>query len=162
MKSKTLLISSVLLVILLSFAACNSNSNNPSGGLIKAKWVTAEKTDNDTLFVQTSDVKKNTIIHFKYNIASRDSTFMAYELDGNIFVRANVCPPCGSIGFSLQKDVLVCDTCATKFNARTGNGTSGACVNYPKSSVAYETDSGKIIMKVNELIKAYQDTLRPG
>src|SRR4030043_492985 len=100
-KSKTILISSVLLVRLLSFAACNSNSNNPSSGLIKAKWVTAEKTDNDTLFVQTIDVKKNTIIHFKYNIASRDSAFMAYELDGKIFVRANICPPCGSIGFSL-------------------------------------------------------------
>ena len=88
--------------------------------------------------------------------------FMAYVLDGEIYVRANVCPPCQSVGFSLGKDVLICDRCATTFEARTGEGIEGACVDFPKASVPYEIIDGNIVMKGTDLIAAYQDTTEPG
>jgi hypothetical protein len=34
----------------------------------------------------------------------------------------------------LNKDVLVCDRCGTRFKAKSGDGIDGACVDYPKAS----------------------------
>jgi nitrite reductase/ring-hydroxylating ferredoxin subunit len=87
--------------------------------------------------------------------------FMAYVLDGEIYVRANVCPPCWSIGFSLDEDILICDRCATRFKAQTGEGISGACVGYPKAAVPYEINNGNIVMNSTALVAAYQDTIEP-
>ena len=88
--------------------------------------------------------------------------FMAYTLDGEIYVRANVCPPCRSIGFSLEEDILICDRCATTFKAKTGDGIKGACVDFPKASVPYEITDGNIVMRGDDLLAAYQDTVKPG
>ncbi len=87
---------------------------------------------------------------------------MAYVLDGEISVRANVCPPCRSIGFSLEEAVLICDRCATTFAAKTGKGIEGACVDFPKASVPYEVNGGNITMEDSDLIAAYQDTIESG
>lgn len=89
-------------------------------------------------------------------------TFMAYSLDGGIYVRANVCPPCHSTGFSLDEDILVCDRCATRFEAQTGEGITGACVDYPKASVIYEISDNDIVMHSTDLATAYQNTLEAG
>jgi nitrite reductase/ring-hydroxylating ferredoxin subunit len=88
--------------------------------------------------------------------------FMAYVLAGEIYVRANVCPPCRSIGFSLNEEILVCDRCATTFEAKTGEGIVGACVDYPKALVPYEIEDGNIVMSSTDLTTAYQDTIEPG
>ena len=88
--------------------------------------------------------------------------FMAYILDEEIHVRANVCPPCRSIGFSLEEDILICDRCATTFKAKTGDGIEGACVDFPKASLPYEIIDGSIVMRGNDLIVAYEDTVEPG
>jgi len=87
---------------------------------------------------------------------------MAYELGGKLYVRANACPPCWSVGFSLQRDILVCDTCRTTFKAKTGDGIEGACVDFPKASVPYEITDGNIVMGGDDLLAAYQNTLNPG
>ena len=87
---------------------------------------------------------------------------MSYLLNETIYVRANVCPPCKSIGYSLFEDVLVCDRCATTFEADTGDGIDGACVDFPKAEVPYETVSSSIVMDEADLIAAYEDTLSPG
>ena len=88
--------------------------------------------------------------------------FMAYVLDGEIHVRANVCPPCKSIGFSLGEAILICDRCATTFEAKTGEGIQGACVDFPKASVPYEVSDGNVVMEGTDLVAAYQDTIEPG
>jgi len=87
---------------------------------------------------------------------------MAYILDGKIYARANVCPPCRSVGFSLSGDILVCNSCSTKFKATTGEGVSGACVKYPKASVSYTISDGNVVMNKADLVTAYQNTLNPG
>ena len=130
---------------------------------VKATWVTPQVT-GDLVSVPLSEVEKNTIIHFKVAGASggKTTTYMAYNFDGALNVRANVCPPCRSIGFSLYKGTLVCDTCRTRFDAKTGEGISGACVSYPKAAVAYEITDGTVTMSVNDLLVAYQNTISPG
>jgi nitrite reductase/ring-hydroxylating ferredoxin subunit len=86
--------------------------------------------------------------------------FMAYVLGDTIYVRASICPPCRGKTYSLDGSTLVCDTCATTFDAKTGKGIAGACVNYPKAPVAYLISDGNIVMKTSDMIAAYQDTLK--
>ena len=136
-------------------------SNPRPDGLIKAKWIDAQ-VEGSTVAIPVDEVKSNWDTHFKIQVNGNTENFMAYYLNGTIFVRANVCPPCRSIGFSLDKDTLVCDRCATVFNASTGEGIKGACVNYPKASVKFKIVDGNIIMDEADLANAYQDTLKPG
>jgi len=150
----------VLLAMILSTAACSS-SNPQSNEPIKATWIEPQVA-GDTVSIPVSEVENNWNVHFNLKTQGEDMNFMAYVLDGEIFVRANVCPPCQSIGFSLEEAVLICDRCATTFKARTGEGIEGACVDFPKASVPYEVSDGNVVMKGTDLIAAYQDTTEPG
>ncbi len=114
----------VLLVMILSVAAC---SGQAQGSVVKPTWVKPQ-VSGETLSISASDVTNDTIVHFPVSMALGTENFMAYSLGGKVYVRANVCPPCRSVGFSLNGDRLVCQTCGTIFKAQTGDGVSGACV----------------------------------
>ena len=66
-----------------------------------------------------------------------------------------------SIGYSLEESTLICDRCATTFDAESGEGIQGACADYPKAQVSYEITDSNIMMKVDDLVLAYQNTLKP-
>jgi len=76
-----------------------------------------------------------------------------------VFVRSNVCPPCNSIGFTLEKDTLVCDSCGTVFDTATGAGIGGGCVSFPKESIPYTVSDGNIVMKLDDVIIAHEKTV---
>ena len=136
----------------------------PSGP-IKATWLQVQvDQDSQTVSLPVSELEDNWNIHFNLKTTEGDVNFMAYIFDDEIHVRANVCPPCKSVGFSLDanEDILICDRCATIFDAETGAGIEGACVDYPKASASYETSSGNLIIKGSDLLGAYQETLLPG
>ncbi|MFC2045721.1 Fe-S-containing protein [Chloroflexota bacterium] len=138
----------------------NPTPTQPSG-LIKATWI--EPQVNDTsVTIPLSEVEDNWITHFEIETGNGTQNFMSYILEGTTYVRANVCPPCKSIGYSLFGDILVCDRCATTFEATTGDGIDGACVDFPKAMVSYEITDGDIIMDEANLVTAYQNTLEPG
>ncbi len=148
----------ILFTIITSTAGCGNNNSEP----ILAAWVTVSET-SETVSIPVSVVNDNKMVHFLLEEGSNgEIAFMVYELNKEIYVRSNVCPPCRSVGFSLQEDILVCDTCATTFNAKTGDGIKGACVDFPKASVPYEIEDETIIMKQNDLIASYQNTIEPG
>ena len=134
--------------------------SKPSGP-IKAIWVDTQNA-NGTASIPLNEIEENWNIHFKYETQTETMNFMAYILDEKVYVRANVCPPCRSVGFSLDDDILVCDRCATLFEAKTGDGIKGACVNYPKASVPYKITDGKLIMNEADLITAYKETINRG
>jgi nitrite reductase/ring-hydroxylating ferredoxin subunit len=100
--------------------------------------------------------------HFRMATPGGQEVFMAYKLAGTYYVRASICPPCRSQSFSLTGETLVCDSCGTVFNARTGAGVSGACVNYPKTTAAFQSSGGTLTVKTVDLINAYNETLKPG
>jgi nitrite reductase/ring-hydroxylating ferredoxin subunit len=150
----------VLLAVILIIASCSS-SNPPSGDPISATWIEPQIAD-DTVSIRLSEVEDNWNVHFNVEIRAEDMNFMAYVLEGEIHIRANVCPPCQSIGFSLQEAILICDRCATTFDTETGEGIQGACVDFPKASVPYQIDGGNIVMSSADLAAAYEDTLEPG
>jgi nitrite reductase/ring-hydroxylating ferredoxin subunit len=132
---------------------------------IKATWITvAVDTDNQTVSIPISELEDNWDVHFKLETTQGDMNFMAYIFEGTAYVRANVCPPCRSVGFSLDESdgTLICDRCATVFNAETGAGVNGACVEYPKAAAPYEVSGGNLIIKGSDLMAAYEETLLPG
>ncbi len=142
--------------------ACPSPGGGGGGSAsIGATWIEPEIMD-DSVSIPTSEVENHRNVHFKVETDDRDMHFMAYVLNGQVHVRASVCPPCWGIAYSLDRDILVCDMCATTFSARTGDGIRGPCVNYPKAAVAYDAVAGSIVMSRADLSAAYEDTLEPG
>ena len=95
------------------------------------------------------------------NFFVNNMAFMAYLLDGKYYVRANVCVPCGSRSFTLQAGLLKCNSCGTIFSSTTGKGMSGvsACMSYAKKAVAYTIEGDNMVMTLDDLTTAYQDTL---
>jgi len=157
--SKIAVIGIILLGLILVAVACaGQEAQTP----VKATWIKPQVV-GDSVSIPVKEVNNDKIVHFSVPVSvGSEMAFMAYELDGKLNVRANVCPPCRSIGFSLSKDTLICDTCRTTFKAKTGDGISGACVSYPKAAVPYEISDGQVVMKGNALLVAYQNTIEPG
>lgn len=160
MKPKNVLITMLLAGLILVAAGCTGGSDTPSGP-VKAKWITATVSGNQVSIPQ-SDVDTYTNVHFNVPTSYGQLAFMAYNLNGETYVRANVCPPCNSIGFTLNDGILVCDSCGTTFEAATGNGISGGCVAYPKEEVAYTVQNGQIVMNIDDAITAYGATVQQG
>lgn len=132
---------------------------------IAATWITAAvDTDNQTVSIPISELEDNWNTHFKLETTQDDINFMAYIFEGAAYVRANVCPPCRSVGFSLDEGnrILICDRCATIFDAETGAGIEGACVDYPKAEASYEITGDSLVINGDDLMQAFQETLTPG
>lgn len=134
--------------------ASTTNNENP----IKATWITA-RVSGDKVSIPASSVDEKTNVHFKVNTNMGELAVMAYKLEDKVFVRSNVCPPCNSIGFSLEKGTLVCDSCGTVFDAVNGTGIEGGCVAYPKEDIPYKISDGKLTMKLDDVVNAHEKTI---
>lgn len=133
--------------------------------LIRPEWIGAGVLEigSDTISIPTNEVVSGRMLHFAVTTEQGgEENFMAYNLAGETYVRANVCPPCRSVGFSLLGDILVCNSCGTRFSANTGDGISGACRDFPKAAVAYTNSGGNIAMGFDDLVAAYENTEKPG
>jgi nitrite reductase/ring-hydroxylating ferredoxin subunit len=117
---------------------------------------------NDNVSIPASVVQNKWNTYFTVNSGGSTMGFMAYVLNNSLFVRGSACPPCRGKTYTLDGNILVCDTCGTTFEAKTGVGISGACVSYPKTSVPYTVSGGDIVMKITDLQTAFQSTLKSG
>ncbi len=172
MKTRRILPLIAGLAVLSILAACAapgaSSTPTPAGptpagpsGPIEGTWVDVA-VSGDVVTMPLSLVEEKVNTHFSVSEPTRRLDFMAYVLDGTLYVRANACPPCRSRGFALDGDVLVCDTCATTFKARDGSGIKGACVDYPKAAATYTVVDGVVTMSLVDLTAAYDETLVRG
>jgi hypothetical protein len=134
-------------------------SNPKPSGPIKAKWLEPQ-INGSTVSIPVSDLKNNWNSIFKIVKQGTTMNFMAYVFDGEIQVRGSACPPCRGITYTLNNDLLVCDTCGTTFKAKNSAGVQGPCVRYPKEAVSYKIADGNIVMNESDLVKAYQETLK--
>ncbi len=162
----------VLLVVAVSLvvAGCAENKSTISSKdsvnkvnnekSVKGKWVTAQ-VNADQVSIPVKSVDDNTNVHFKVSTDIGELSVMAYRFNDKVFARSNVCPPCNSIGFSLKNGTLVCDSCGTVFDAGTGKGIEGGCVDYPKESIPYTISDGKITMKLDDIVAAHKKTIEP-
>ena len=134
-------------------------------GRIRPTWIGSDvlSVDGNSLLIPVDEVTSGRMLHFSISTTEYGKeNFMVYDLGGEKYVRANVCPPCRSVGFSLVGDTLVCDTCATVFSAKTGDGISGACKDFPKAAAEYAISGDSISVGINDLVAAFQNTEKPG
>ena len=163
---RKLILIAVLLLIslgLLATSACStqlSADNNSKGSTVKQVTIKAE-LNSGLVSIPLTEVEKNINTRFLVNTATDQLSFMAYKYDNQLYVRADICPPCGSRSFTLTSGTLVCDSCATVFDAKTGKGLKGACVKFAKQAVTFENKDGNILMKGQDLTVAFQNTLNP-
>lgn len=127
------------------------------------KQVTIDvQVTGDTVAIPLDKVTSNLNTRFRLATDEDEMTFMAYVWDGQLNVRADICPPCRSKSFTLTKGTLVCDSCGTVFNAVNGQGIKGGCVSYPKESAAYQVSGNNILVSKADLVTAYKNTLKAG
>ncbi len=164
-KNSVLLILTLVIIaagILVTALGCNSTTSTSTNNVkVKATWISPE-IQADTVAIPVGEIRDNLMTHFRVETSEGSIASMAYVYNDNIYVRSNICPPCRSIGFSLQGNKLVCDSCGTTFQAENGEGIAGACVNYPKASVQYQTNGDTIELKSNDIVSAYINTVSPG
>ena len=165
MLRKTIIAAIFVLVSLSLFtaSACNSQATlggNTGGTTIKQTTIKAQLT-GDSVAIPLNDVEKYINSRFLVKTATDQQSFMSYKYENVLYVRADICPPCGSESFTLTNGTLVCDRCGTVFDAKTGAGVRGACVKFPKISVSYEIKDGDVVMKGGDLTTAFQNTLHP-
>ncbi|WP_319506836.1 Fe-S-containing protein [uncultured Methanolobus sp.] len=161
MNRKLVIVSLLAIIVSISVLGCLDSESSASAGEsghVKGTWIEPE-TSGDTVSIPVSSVDAYTNVHFKVNTDIGEVSVMAYKLDDEVQVRSNVCPPCGSIGFTLTDDVLVCDSCGTVFDAATGEGIQGGCVAYPKESIPYTISDGNIVMNLDDVVNAHKKTV---
>jgi uncharacterized membrane protein len=159
----------LLAVIAPILAACGSKPGAAVGtataknlnATIKQTTIDAQ-VNGDTVTIPLDAVNKFGNVNFRVDTTNDYFMFMAYEYGDKLFVRADICVPCGSESYTLKNGVLVCNSCGTQFDAQTGIGIAGAtsCKSYSKQSVVYQVKDGKIEMKASDLSAAYQKTLK--
>ncbi len=159
---KKIILLGTLALILLGLLAASACSQATGGNSTSAKQILIKAQLNaDTVSIPLSEVDKNINTRFLVNTTTSKLSFMAYNYDSQLYVRADICPPCGSESFTLKNGTLVCDRCGTVFNAKTGKGVSGPCIKFSKQAAPLEVKDGNIVMKGEELAVAYQNTLNP-
>ncbi len=161
-KGIKLVLLGALAAIAIVVTAC-SGGGSAQSSKTEPTWIYASN-NGDTASVSKTAVIADKITHFRVaqGAGQQAITFMAYDFNGQLQVRADVCVPCQSTSFSLVGDKLVCDTCGSVFEAKNGGGVSGFCRNYPKASVAYQLNGDNLIMRMTDLQTAYSNTLSAG
>jgi nitrite reductase/ring-hydroxylating ferredoxin subunit len=145
----TLAILLLMALSLLALSACSAQTSAQGTGspAVAAQTLIKSQISGNSISISQSDVDKYTNTRFKVRTAIGELSFMAYNYNSKLNVRADICPPCRSESFTLNKGTLVCDTCGTVFDAQNGNGIRGACVRYPKQDVPYQIENGNLVMK---------------
>ncbi|MCJ7668928.1 MAG: hypothetical protein MUO61_00215, partial [Dehalococcoidia bacterium] len=83
---KKIILILVLLILVSSIVACSANGTQ-SSQRIKATWIEPQVV-GDTISIPVSEVENNWNVHFNLETQGSNMTFMAYVLDGEIYVRA--------------------------------------------------------------------------
>jgi len=116
----------------------------------------------DIVTIPLSAIEDVVNTQFAIAVGERSMDFMAYVLDGELYVRASACPPCSVLAYTLDDGKLICGACDARFDAWTGEGIDGACVDYPKAAVAYEVNGDLVTMKVADLVHTWDETEAAG
>ncbi|MBM3237609.1 DUF2318 domain-containing protein [Candidatus Poribacteria bacterium] len=115
--------------------------------------IDAEVT-NGNIVVELKQLEEKQFVGFKYtnwrpggSEKSRALPLLAYITPSKKIVTAvSVCEPCRSTRFHISDDVLVCNSCGTRWTLDELKGISGGCLKYPPDIVTSTVKDGKIVI----------------
>jgi len=115
---------------------------------------------NGQVKLSLSALEQNSILYAMYDPnfdignGQKGLPVMAYLTPaGRVMVAVSFCEPCYSRKFHIDGDVLVCDTCFTRWALADLAGLSGGCTKYPPREINYTVDktADKIVINENDL-----------
>jgi len=95
--------------------------------------------------------------HFEVPGSSGPMGFVAYLLDGQLYIRASVCPNCGGAPIDYGASELVCSSCGEAFNLQTGAALTGGH-GYPEGSISVCVIDEYFTSTLHSLTVAYERT----
>ncbi len=128
----------------------------PSGRVAHA-WVEPE-IDRDAVTIPLDVVQNAGHVHFSLPVEDEALDYLGYMLDGAFYVRAAVCPSCGSQGLSHGGTMLVCHSCSTMFDFVTGEADDEESASFPQGLLPYGVADTLISMSFAELVESYERT----
>jgi hypothetical protein len=129
---------------------------SPSGWVAHA-WVEPD-VDGDAVTIPLDVVLNAGHVHFSLPVEDETLDYLGYMLDGSFYVRATVCPSCGSQGLSYGGNALVCHSCSTVFDLVTGEADDEESVDFPQGLLPYDVADALIRMSFAELVQSYERT----
>lgn len=105
------------------------------------------KTENGKILISLDQVIESKIIYtetkYELNGVPKALTAMVTPA-GRLIVALAMCEPCRSQRFHIDDNILVCDTCGTRWLLNDLRGLSGGCPEYPPEELPYEVKDGTI------------------
>ncbi|MGA1847153.1 Fe-S-containing protein [Deferribacter abyssi] len=112
----------------------------------------SNNVENGKVILDLSQVIKHRIVYTEYqNKKLKKTVPLAVFItpSGRIVVVISMCEPCRSQRFRIRDNILVCETCGTRWFLNDLRGISGGCVNYPPEEIPYKVDNGKVYIDEN-------------
>lgn len=99
------------------------------------------------ILVPVDQVIKNSIVYIDYPQGKNARALASFITpSGRLVVAVGMCEPCRSKRFHIDGNVLVCDTCGTRWLLADLKGLSGGCPQYPPEELPYEVQDGVAIV----------------
>ncbi|MBZ4686651.1 MAG: hypothetical protein PWQ96_1975 [Clostridia bacterium] len=108
------------------------------------------------IIISLQEVIDNSIIYSEYQNAGERKAITSFITPaGRLIVAIAMCEPCRSERFHIEENILVCDTCGTRWYLNDLRGISGGCPQYPPEELPYEVQDGKIFIP-EDIVKEWQ------
>ncbi len=129
----------------------------PPSRRVAHAWVEPD-IDGDAVTISLDVVENAGHVHFSLSVEDEALDYLGYMIDGTFYVRAAVCPSCGSQGLSHGGTMLVCHSCSTMFGFVTGEADDEESASFPQGLLPYSVADALISMSFAELVESYERT----
>ncbi|MBI4530538.1 MAG: DUF2318 domain-containing protein, partial [Candidatus Latescibacteria bacterium] len=110
------------------------------GGQVVKMVEIASTVEDGKIAVPLDVVTTSKLVRFVYN----DLPLVAYLTpSGRVITGVSMCEPCRSTRFHIQDEMMVCNSCETRWTLEDLEGVSGGCLNYPPDVIPSTVAGGK-------------------
>ncbi len=105
------------------------------------------------LEVPLEAVKEKKLVSFVYRNQGKQIPLMAYITpSGRLVTAVAMCEPCKSTKFHIEGNIMVCNSCFTKWELESLEGISGGCLKYPPDVLGHTVQGKKILIKETDVL----------
>lgn len=101
------------------------------------------RVENGQILVDVNTVVEKKLVYIDYPKGREAKALTALITPaGRLVVAIAKCEPCRSQRFHIEGNILVCDTCGTRWLLNDLQGLSGGCPQYPPEELPYTVQNG--------------------
>lgn len=110
------------------------------------------RSASGTVSFSLKEIEQNRIVYTDIPGAGPVDALVAYiSPAGRLVVAVAMCEPCRSQRFHIDNNILVCDTCGTRWYLNDLQGVSGGCLPYPPEELPYAVEDGTVKVQTSLL-----------